>query len=51
MKAEKLTPAEKRTVIPWADIEEATGKSIITIGDNLYLIIGGVIIYEVLKSN
>ena len=49
MKAEKLTPAEKRTVIPWTDIEESTGKGLIVIGDNIHIIIGGTIIYAVLK--
>ena len=38
MKAEKLTPAEKRTVIPWIDTEEATGKGLIVIGDNTYIL-------------
>ena len=44
IKAEKLTPAEKRNIIPWTDIEEASGKGLIFIGDHLYLIIGGSLI-------
>ena len=51
-KARKLTPAEKRDVIPWTDIQEASGKGVIFIGDHLYLIIGGSIIclYSVSKK-
>ena len=50
-KAEKLTPAEKRDVIPWTDIEEASGKGLIFIGDNLYLIIGGSLLYLYSRKN
>ena len=49
-KAEKLTPAEKRKVIPCIDLEEATGKGVIAIGDHLYLIIGGLLIYLYSKN-
>ena len=40
-KAEKLTPSVKKKVIPWIDLEEATGKGVIAIGDHAYLVIGG----------
>ena len=50
-KAEKLTPAEKRDVIPWTDVEEASGKVLILIGDHLYLIIGGSLIYLYSRKN
>ena len=50
-KAEKLTPAEKRDVIPWTDMEEASGKGLIFIGDNLYLIIGGSLLYLYSRKN
>ena len=35
-KTKKLTPAQKRKIMPWLDLVEATGKGVITIGDNLY---------------
>lgn len=44
-KARKLTPAEKRDVIPWTDIQPSSGKGVIFFGDHLYLIIGGSLIY------
>ena len=42
-KAEKLKPG--RDVIPWTDIQEASGKSLIFVGDHIYLVIGGTLIY------
>ena len=50
-KAEKLTPAEKRDVIPWTDVEEASGNGLIFIGDNLYLVIGGSLSYLYSRKN
>ena len=50
-KAERLTPAEKRDVIPWTDIEESSGKGLIFIGNHLYLIIGGSLLYLYSRKN
>ena len=50
-KAEKLTLAEKRDVIPWIDIEETSGTGLIFIGDHLYLIISGSLIYLSSRKN
>ena len=44
-KAKKLTPAKKIEIVPWTDIEKASGKGLISIGDNIYLIIGATLIY------
>ena len=44
-KAKKLTPAKKIEIVPWTDIEKASGKGLILIGDNIYLIIGATLIY------
>ena len=44
-KTKKLTLAKKIEVIPWTDIEKASGKGLILIGDSIYLIIGATLIY------
>ena len=50
VKSKKLTPAERRhQVIPWTDIEEASGDATIWIGDHLLLVIGGTIVYVISK--
>ena len=50
IKARKLTPSEKKEITPWIELERAAGKSIVQIGDKLYLIIGGTIFYLALKK-
>ena len=50
-KAEKLIPAEKREIIPWTDLEEASGKGLIFFGHHSYLIIGGSLIYLYSRKN
>ena len=52
VKWEKLTPAQrKKVVIPWTKIEKAGGKSIISLGENIYLVIIGLGIYLLVEDD
>ena len=42
---------KKRDVIPWTDVEEVSSKGLIFIGDHLYLIIGGSLLYLYSRKN
>ena len=50
MKWEKLTPAEKRQVIPWYEIQEASGKGIYEFGKYFPLIVSGGVLYSITKE-
>ena len=44
-KTGKLTPSTKIDIIPWTGLETAAGDGLIWIGDNIYLVIGGTLLY------